>query len=333
MQDTQPNKYLGLPSLIGRSKKQVFNEIKERVGKKLSGWKEKLLSIGDREILIKAVAQALPTYTMGCFLLPKGLCEDLERMMRNFWWGQRHHESKIAWVSWSKICKSKLEGGMGFRDLQAFNLAMLAKQGWWMMSHPSSLMARVYKARYFPNNDVLSATLGSSPSFAWRSIHQSLEVLKQGTRWRVRNGKTIHIWDDKWLPTPSTYKVISPQIDFGDFPMVSALIDQDTRRWRRDRLERIFLAFEVEIVLGIPISYHLPDDQLIWVGNKKGIFSVKSAYYVARKVLEGSEQGESSLGDVRAPLWKKMWHLNIPAKVRIFAQQGGRICGACNSKM
>ena len=319
MQDTQPNKYLGLPSLIGRSKKQVFNEIKERVGKKLSGWKEKLLSIGGREILIKAVAQALPTYTMGCFLLPKGLCEDLERMMRNFWWGQRHHESKIAWVSWSKICKSKLEGGMGFRDLQAFNLAMLAKQGWWMMSHPSSLMARVYKARYFPNNDVLSATLGSSPSFAWRSIHQSLEVLKQGTRWRVRNGKTIHIWDDKWLPTPSTYKVISPQIDFGDFPMVSALIDQDTRRWRRDRLERIFLAFEVEIVLGIPISYHLPDDQLIWVGNKKGIFSVKSAYYVARKVLEGSEQGESSLGDVRAPLWKKMWHLNIPAKVRIFA--------------
>ena len=65
MQDTQPNKYLGLPSLIGRSKKQVFNEIKERVGKKLSGWKEKLLSIGGREILIKAVAQALPTYTMG----------------------------------------------------------------------------------------------------------------------------------------------------------------------------------------------------------------------------------------------------------------------------
>lgn len=97
MQDTQPKKYLGLSSLIG---KQVFNEIKEMVGKKLSGWKEKLLSIGGREILIKAVAQAVPTYIMGCFLLPKGLCEDLEGMMRNFWWGQRHHESKIAWVSW-----------------------------------------------------------------------------------------------------------------------------------------------------------------------------------------------------------------------------------------
>ena len=73
--------------------------------------------------------------------------------------------------------------------------------------------------------------------------------------------------------------------------MVSALIDQDTRSWRRDRLERIFLAFEVETVLCIPISYHLPDDQLILVDNKKRIFSVKSAYYVARKVLEVSDKG------------------------------------------
>ena len=104
MQDSQPKKYLGLylglPSLIGRSKKQVFIEIKERVGKKMSGWKEKLLFIGGREILIKAVAQAVPTYSMGCFLLPKGLCEEIEGMMRNFWWGQRNNESKMAWVGW-----------------------------------------------------------------------------------------------------------------------------------------------------------------------------------------------------------------------------------------
>ena len=55
-QDAQPKNYLGLPSIIGRSKKQVFNKVKERVGKKLMGWKEKLLSIEGIEILIKAVA-------------------------------------------------------------------------------------------------------------------------------------------------------------------------------------------------------------------------------------------------------------------------------------
>ena len=78
--------------MIGRSKKQIFNEVRERVGKKMTGWKEKLLSIGGREILIKAVAQAVPTYTMGCFLLPKGLYEDIKGMMRNFWWGQKNQE-------------------------------------------------------------------------------------------------------------------------------------------------------------------------------------------------------------------------------------------------
>ena len=78
MQDTRHNKYLGLPSIIGRSKMEEFAEVKERVGKKLARWKEKMLSMGGNEVLIKAVAQAVPTYTMSCFFLPKGLCEEIE---------------------------------------------------------------------------------------------------------------------------------------------------------------------------------------------------------------------------------------------------------------
>ena len=85
MHDSRHSKYLGLPSLIGKSKTQVFAEVKDKVAKKLAGWKGKLLSIGGREILTKAVAQAVPTYTMSCFQLPKTLCHDLESMMRSFW--------------------------------------------------------------------------------------------------------------------------------------------------------------------------------------------------------------------------------------------------------
>ena len=131
--------------------------------------------------------------------------------MRNFWWGQKHQETKMAWVGWKQMCSPKSEGGMGFRNLQAFNLAMLAKQAWRILSNPSSLIARVLKARYFPSGDILSATLGSNPSYSWRSIFHSLDVIRKGTRWRVGNGKQIHIWDDKWLPTPTTYKVITPK--------------------------------------------------------------------------------------------------------------------------
>ena len=80
-------KYMGLPSLLGRNKKNTFNSIKDKLRKQLAGWKEKLLSKARKEVLIKAVAQAIPTYTMSVFKLSDSLCEDLTSMIRNFWWG------------------------------------------------------------------------------------------------------------------------------------------------------------------------------------------------------------------------------------------------------
>lgn len=81
------DKYLGLPTLFKRSKKISFTGIKDRIWKKLQGWKEKLLSKAGKEILIKAVAQSIPSYAMSCFKLPASFCDDVERIMRNFWWG------------------------------------------------------------------------------------------------------------------------------------------------------------------------------------------------------------------------------------------------------
>ena len=83
----QHEKYLGLPSLVGRNKRSTFNDIKEKLGRKLSGWKEKMLSKAGKEVLIKAMALAIPTYTISCFKLPDSLCDELTTMIRRFWWG------------------------------------------------------------------------------------------------------------------------------------------------------------------------------------------------------------------------------------------------------
>ena len=77
------------------------------MAKKLARWKEKLLSKAGKEILIKAVAQAIPTYTMSCFKIPDSLCDNLTSMIRNFWWGQKQDERKMAWLSWEKLCVAK----------------------------------------------------------------------------------------------------------------------------------------------------------------------------------------------------------------------------------
>ena len=149
----------------------------------------------------------------------------------------------MAWVGWKSMRKPKSQGGMGFRNLQAFNLALLAKQAWRILTNPSSLIARILKAKYFPFCDVLHAKLGCSPSYTWRSIFNSLEVLRCGIRWSVGNGRLIHIWDDKWLPSPTTYKVISPPYTFDNYPMVSSLIDPVTRWWNPRTIHALFLPF------------------------------------------------------------------------------------------
>ena len=146
--------------MVSMSKRNIFAQLKQRVLNKLAGWKEKLLSSAGKEILIKAVAQTVSSYTMNCFKLPNTLCEELTGMVRQFWCGKVKEEKKLAWMSWEKMCLPKEKGEMGFRDLKLFNMALLAKQGWCLQMNSSSLFYRVYKAKYFPRCNFIEATLG-----------------------------------------------------------------------------------------------------------------------------------------------------------------------------
>ncbi|XP_058758974.1 uncharacterized protein LOC131632184 [Vicia villosa] len=87
-------KYLGLPVIFGRSKKEVFTLVVERVWKKIKGWRENFLSRAGKEILIKVVAQAIPNYIMSCYKLPEGMCQELQSMLDAFWWGSKNGEKK-----------------------------------------------------------------------------------------------------------------------------------------------------------------------------------------------------------------------------------------------
>ncbi|KAL0324632.1 UNVERIFIED_CONTAM: putative ribonuclease H protein [Sesamum calycinum] len=99
-------KYLGLPSVLGHSKKIVFQGILEKIWTRLLGWKEKLLSTAGKEVLIKAVLQSIPTYVMQCFLLPINLLRQIQVAFTDFWWFSPHW-NKIHWLAWDTLCTSK----------------------------------------------------------------------------------------------------------------------------------------------------------------------------------------------------------------------------------
>lgn len=315
-------KYLGLPSDVGNSKEGSFKYLKDRIWKCVQGWMEKCLSVGGKEVLIKSVVQSIPTYSMACFKLPRGLCEHLNGLIRKFWWGSKNGQRKPAWVSWNTMSKPKFMGGMGFRDIELFNLALLARQAWSLMEHPESLSARVLKARYFPDCHLLDATLGSVPSQVWRAIMEGREILSLGLIKRIGNGVDTHIWLDNWLPRDFKLRPICPRSS--DPPTrVSDLIDPTTRTWNRQLLEEHLIAPDVDIVLNIPLSSRVQEDFWAWHYDKRGIFSVRSAYRMITAIkaqredwVEHRSGHSNSSADKKS--WTFLWKVKIPSKIRVF---------------
>ena len=175
-------------------------------------------------MLIKTIVQAIPTYTMGIFKIPMALCDTLNSTLAKYWWGQTKDEKKIHWINWKKLCNLKGRGGMGCRDIQAFNLSLLAKQTWILLLNTYSLFFRVYKSRYFPNCSFMDVELGSNPSYVWRSLWAAREIICEGSKWVY--GRTIGVTTHKWL----SHKPIFLGEQQPDL-MVKDLIDGDTGQW------------------------------------------------------------------------------------------------------
>jgi hypothetical protein len=186
-QETFETKYLGLPTPEGRMNKGKFKSLQDKLLKRLIQWGKIFLSQGGKEVLIKAVAQALPVYVMGIFKLPFGLLEELTKMIRDFWWGSEKGRRKTHWISWDSMLRPKEHGGIDFKDMRLFNQALLARQAWRLIQQPNTLCAQVLKAKYFPHVIPMDTTFSSNASSNWSSIEYDLELLKKGIIWRIGN--------------------------------------------------------------------------------------------------------------------------------------------------
>lgn len=188
------------------------------------------------------------------------------------------------------LCVAKLVEGLGFRDLESFNRALLAKQLWRLVQNPSSLCFWVFQARYFANCHSMHAQPHSNASYVWNSLVHSRDIVRMRGCWRIGTGTSVDIWRDSWLFAKKSRKV---DIHFGPLPAprcVESLINQLDRTWNQD----------VDIILNILISSQLCDDKLIWSANEFGNFTIKSAYFLARQFLGKNVTANQN----RDELWK-----------------------------
>jgi hypothetical protein len=288
----------------------VFSYLKDRVWKRINSWRGRALSRAGKEVMIKSVLQAIPSYVMSVYLLPDSTIKDIERMMNSFWWGGGANNKGIRWLAWDRMTHPKSQGGMGFRDLHAFNMAMIAKQGWSIMTKPHTLVARLYKARYFPNSSLFDSKIGHNPSYAWRGIWKARCILMNGCRWRIGSGSSIKVMNEPWLRDVDGAWIPSPQNQGVHNLHVNELMIPNVKMWDKGKVESLFPMHVAKRILDIPLFDMHGDDKLVWLDSTKGHYNVKSGYKLLLNVT-GKMVNSSQHDD-----WSSLWNILAPPKTK-----------------
>lgn len=164
--------------------KGKFQNLQVKITKRLFSYDGHPTQAG-KEVLIKSV-----------FKVSLGVCDDLNRMVNNYYWGAEEGKRKTHWYAWNKMIMPKARGGLGFRDFCLFNQALLARQAWRLIAFPTSLCARLLKAKYYPSGRLKDMIFFANPSPTWQAVSYGLELLKKGLVWRIATGQNVRIWRD-----------------------------------------------------------------------------------------------------------------------------------------
>lgn len=246
-------KYLGLPEQFGPKKK---------------------------EIMLKSVALAMLVYSMSCFKLLKGVISEIDSLLMNYWWSRDSEKRGIPWISWKRLQYSKRDGGLGFKDLEKFNDALLAKHAWRIINNPDSLFARIMKARYFKDCFVLDAKERPYQSDGWSSLLVGIALLKKGTRYIVGDGKTIRVASDSLLdthpPRPIRLSRETENITLDKFIKSRG----EHRYWDEHMINTHISPEDQPFLRRIHLPREVSKDSLIWNYNKSGDYTVRSGYWL-----------------------------------------------------
>ncbi|KAL0822904.1 hypothetical protein Bca101_046581 [Brassica carinata] len=274
-------KYLGLPEHFGRKKRDIFASIVDRIRQRAHGWTSRFLSGAGKMVLLKSVLTAMPNYAMSCFKLPVSLCKQIQAILTRFWWDVKPDLRKMSWVSWDKLTLPKGAGGLGFKEIEVFNDALLAKHTWRLLKNPNSLLGQTLLNKYCLEEGIMECSDPNSASHGWRGILAGREIIKKGLGWVVGNGKSIRMWQDNWLATSQQSCPIGPPTEQTQLAKVSELMLPNTVTWDTRKIRELLPQYEEQILKLVPSASEMPDERVRLL-EKSGEYTTKTGYAVAK---------------------------------------------------
>ncbi|XP_074347622.1 uncharacterized protein LOC141686487 [Apium graveolens] len=301
-----PGNYLGIPMIIGRRKASTFRFLLEKVEQKLQAWGSRVILKAKKVMLLKTAAQTIPNFWMSLFLIPREIIDMIDKKMNAFWWGSNGGTGGIRWMAWERLCEVKEEGVLGSKKLHEFNIAMLAKQAWRIINNVNPLVTQLLKARYHPTIDFLNALPVANQSYVWRSILETQEVVRQGCRRRIGDGKDTRVSQVPWLPDKYNGYLTSAAYPELEHMTVNGLISMDGREWDSDIITELCNERDVSLIYQVPIPMRIRSDSWFWIHEEKGVFFCKIENFLRRVArAQETKKKHHTNSTVQQKTWSK----------------------------
>lgn len=199
-EDCLPIKYLGLPLFSSRLSLVDCQPLIDKFRKKLRGWKSLLVSYAGRLYLIRSTLNSFHLFWTSCFLMLKSCLDELEKIIRNFFWGSFGENSKkMKPISWNKICRPMVMGGLGLNSLNSLAASALEREVWFITSQKrKNLFGCILNT--LKSESFFDIKPPSHCSCGWRRILSLHSRVLPNIQHLIGNGSSTSFWLDPWLP-------------------------------------------------------------------------------------------------------------------------------------
>ncbi|CAK8570156.1 unnamed protein product [Lathyrus sativus] len=327
-----PFNFLGIPIGANPRRKITWEPLVTKIRNKLSLWRGKHISFGGRLTLINSVLNSIPVFLFSFYRAPKLVLQEIINIQRAFLWKGEEQKRRINWVAWTDICKSKADGGLGIKDCEAFNIALLSKWAWKFCSNSSDMGASILTFRYGDIKRILLepsrfSTYFPKASIWWRDMKEIVDKFGEEESWfgkrvsyKVGNDMLIDFWHYLWLGSqplklmfPSLYESAlnkSASVFSSGFWIDGLWHWNDS--FDTDSLPTLAVQElqELRLILSGTQPHQQGRDSFIWWRHPQG-FSVKNAY-LRLFSLKGER---SAMNPSTSSLLIKIWNASIPSSI------------------